>query len=207
MKRIITVSREHGSGGREIARRVAEALRWNLVDRALIDEVARIAKIAPEDVEAHDERVNPWLVRLAKGFWTGSADSYAGIPPEMVFDADTLARLTRHVVLDVAGVGECVILGRGAACILGLRQDALHVFIYAPLEDRLARLRARGQDEAEAAKLLHDVDRARAAFVRHYYGCDRTDRALYDLMVSSRVGEDRAVRAILAAVGRGGTTA
>ena len=206
MKRIITVSREHGSGGREIARQVAEALGWKLVDHALIDEVARIAKIAPEEVEAHDERVNPWLIRLAKGFWSGSADSYAGVPPEMVFDADTLARLTRHVVLQVAEAGECVILGRGAACVLGLREDALHVFIYAPIEDRLARLRARDADEAEAAKLLHEMDRARAAYVKRYYGCDRTDRALYDLMVSSRVGEDRAVRAILAAVGRTGTT-
>lgn len=201
MKKVVTIAREHGSGGQEIARRVAEALKWRLVDRELIAEVAKRADVGPDEAAAYDERVNPWMVRLAKGLWSGSADSFAAAPSGTVFDADLTAELTRRVVLEAASVGTCVILGRGAQCILRDRDDTLHVFVYAPREDRIRRLAPRHGGEQGAAIEMERVDRARAAYVQHYYGCDRTARELYDLMVSTRVGIESATRMILCAAG------
>jgi hypothetical protein len=204
--RIVTIARESGSGGREIARGVAEALGWRLVDRVVIDEVARIAKVHPEDAQAFDERVNPWLLRLAKGLWSGAPDAIATPPTGEVFDADAMARLSRQVLLDVAGGGECVIVGRGAQCVLRDREDALHVFVFSPCEDRVKRFLARHPGHPDAAAAIAAEDRARFAYVRHYYGCDRTRPDLYDLLVNSRIGIDRAARLILCAVGRGEST-
>ncbi len=206
MKRIVTIAREHGSGGQEVARRIAEALAWRLVDRELIAEVARRAHVRPEDAAAYDERINPWVVRLAKGLWSGSADGFAAEPRGEVFDADLTAELTRRVVLEAAFDGTCVILGRGAQCILRDRADALHVFVYAPRGERLRRLAPRHGGEQGAAIEMERVDRARAAYTQHYYGCDRSARELYDLMVSTRDGIESAVRTILCAAGCRGET-
>ena len=98
-------------------------------------------------------------------------------------------------------------MGRGAQCILAGRDDVVRVFVYAPAEERLERLRARLGDEAAAWAELAEVDRTRNAYVRRYHGCDRADRSCYDLMISSHGGLDRAIRLILAAVERGGAGA
>ncbi len=207
MIRVITLSRDHGSGGREIARRVAEALGWKLLDRELLEEIARLARVPSEEAAAFDERVDPWLLRLAKGLWLGSADSFAGVLPGEVLDADRMAELTRRAILQAAAAGGCVIVGRGAPCILADRDDVLKVFVYAPAEERLERLRARLGDDAAARAELAEVDRARTAYVRRYHGCDRTDRLCYDLMINSHGGVDRAVRLILCTAEKGGVAA
>jgi CMP/dCMP kinase len=201
MKNVITVAREYGSGGGEIARKVALGLAWRLVDRELIAEVARKADVSPEDAAQYDERVNPWMVRIAKALGSGSADSFAVPLRGAVFDADLMAELSRRVILEAAAQGSCVLLGRGGACILRDRADALHVFVYAPREDRVRRLASRHGGEAAARVEMDRVDRSRAAYVQHYYGCDRVDRHLYDLMVNSRVGVEAAVRMIVCAAG------
>jgi CMP/dCMP kinase len=200
MKRVVTIAREHGSGGQEIARRAAAALGFRLVDRSLLEEVARRAELAPEDAEVYDERVNPWMVQIAKALAAGSADSYAAAMRGAAPDSDLLVELTRRVVIETAQEGGAVILGRGAQCILGRREDALHVFVFAPVEDRVARLVGREGGESGAIAAIEKADRARAEYVRHYYGCDRTSLALYDLLINSRMGVDAAVRLIVCAV-------
>lgn len=201
MKRVVTLSREHGSGGREIAVRVADALEWRVLDRLLIEEVARLARVPAADVAALDERVNPWTIRLAKGLWSGSADSFASTAGDTVFDADRMAELARRVIVDAADAGSCVILGRGAQFVLAGRDDVLRVFVHAPLAERLRRLRAGAVSETAAADELERVDRGRAAYVRHYFGRDRTDPSCYDLMVDSHLGLDVVARTILCAAG------
>jgi cytidylate kinase len=203
MKNVITVAREYGSGGREIARRVAGALSWRLVDRELIAEVARRADVPPEAAAEYDERLNPWMVRMAKGLWAGSADSFAAAPRGAVFDADLMAELTRRVILEAAAQGSCVILGRGSQCVLRGRADALHVFVYAPREDRVRRLASRHGGESAALIEMERVDRSRAAYVQHYYASERGARELYDLMANSRVGVEAVARMILCGAGRG----
>jgi hypothetical protein len=122
-------------------------------------------------------------------------------PRGTVFDADLTAELTRRVVLEAASEGSCVILGRGAQCVLRDRDDVLQVFVYAPLPDRVRRLAARHGGEPGATVEMERVDRARAAYVQHYYASDRTARELYDLLVNSRLGLDAAARMILCASG------
>jgi cytidylate kinase len=207
MKRIITVSREHGSGGSEIAARVASLLDWKLLDRALIEEVARLARVTAEEARLFDERVDPWVLRLAKSLWTGSADSFATPPPADLLDGDRMAALTKRAILEAASVGRCVVLGRGAQCALAGREDTLRVFIYAPEADRLERLRARYPDEASTAAALVELDRARNAYVRRYFGCERSDRACFELMINSRIGIEAAVDLIARAAGLGRETA
>jgi CMP/dCMP kinase len=197
--RVIALSREHGSGGAEIAANLARVLGWKLLDRALLEEVARRARIPAEEAGACDERVDPWLVRLARGFAWGSADSYAGLDQAGVVDADAVAALTRHVVVETAAAGSCVIVGRGASYALAGRKDVLRVFVYAPLAERVHRLTARGLADAPAE--IDRVDRLRAAYVRRYFGCSFGDRACFDLMVDSSLGIDRTVAVLLAAAG------
>lgn len=204
MTRVITIAREHGSGGKEIAGKIASAVGWTVLDKQVVDEVARLARISPEEAEAFDERVNPWIVRLVRGLWSGAPEGWSGAAADGVPDADRIARLTRRVILDAASHGSCVILGRGAQCALHDAPGVFRVFVYAPVPSRLARLAARLPEGADAAAELAEVDRARAAYVRHYYGYEWANRDCFDVLVNSKMGVDRAVATILGAAGIAG---
>jgi len=95
-----------------------------------------------------------------------------------------------------------VIVGRGSQCILQQRDDAFHVFVYAPRGERLARLLRRDPrlSKAEAEKKLDSEDATRAAYVRDHYREDWQNRHLYQLMLSSCLGEKEAVSIILSAL-------
>ncbi len=204
MFRVITIAREHGSGGREVARLVAEKLGWKLVDRVLIEEVARLAKVPPEDAEKFDEAPNSWIARIAKSLWAGSAEGFAGPPQTDLFDADAMARLTRAAVLESAAAGSCVIVGRAGQCILRGRPGVLNVFVYAPLESRLTRVRNIYHDRDEALLAVNEIDRVRASYVHYYYGCHWDQRELYDVIVNTDLGIEKAAEIVLCAVRAGG---
>src|SRR5579885_1959318 len=134
MIRVITIGREFGSGGAEVARLLAEQLGWKLVDRDFIDRIAQLAEVSPLEAERCDERIDSWFHRAVKALWhggyEGSATSTGG--ESVVFDSDSMARLARRVIDEAASLGQCVIVGRGAQCILQQRKSAFHVFVYAP---------------------------------------------------------------------------
>ncbi len=198
MTRVITLAREYGSGGREIARRVAERLGWELADRSLLESVARLANTTRETAEAFDERCDTWMARVAKLLWAGSPDTFTGTPVD-VLDSDTMAGVTRRVIEEAAHGGPCVIVGRGAQCILAGRPDVLHVFVYADEDERLKRLAARYPTIEEARLAMDQMDRTRAEYVRRYHGCDWRSRYLYDVMINTRVGVDMAAELVLRA--------
>ena len=99
-------------------------------------------------------------------------------------------------------MGNCVVVGRGSQCILQKREDAFHVFVYAPRSARAERLRLRDSRvaKAEAEKKLGAQDAIRAAYVRDHFGQDWANRHLYQLMISSCLGEEAVVSVILAAL-------
>ena len=200
--RVVTVAREFGSGGANIAALAAERLGWKLINNALITEVARAANVNPEAVIRCDERVDSWLHRVMKGLWHGGYEGVAtSTPPEAsTFDADTMARLSRCVIEEAAAMGDCVIVGRGGQCILQAREDTFHVFIYAPWQDKVQRVRGRSAPDTDAEALILETDRARSVYIRRYFEQDWGDRHLYDLMVSSHPGEQAVVSMILEAV-------
>ena len=201
MFKVVTVAREYGSGGGIIARAVAEKLRWNLLDRALIRAVARTAQVDTDTAERYDEHVESWWHRFNRaGLW--SAAIMAGIAPidAQFFDAATMAALARQVMLKAAARGDCVIVGRGAQCALQGRKDVLHVFIGAPWADRVGRVRAGAQSGEAVEDLIRRTDHERASYTRNYYGCDWKDPHLYHMMIGSQIGTEMASWMIVNAV-------
>ena len=204
MFRVITVAREFGSGGSIIARKVAEKLRWDLLDRSLITAVARAAQVDGGTAEQYDEHVESWWHRFNQGgIW--SAAIFAGIAPDdaQVFDAETEAMFAGEVILKAAARGGCVIVGRGAQCVLQDREDALHVLIYAPWAERVERVRTRLEARQDVEELTRTTDQDRATYIQTYYGCDWKDPRLYHMMINSHIGTEMAACMIVNAINGG----
>jgi cytidylate kinase len=196
--RTITVEREYGSGGALIARRLAEHLGWKLWDEELTAEIARIAKVDHKAARLCDERMDPLIYRLFRVFARGSYER--ALPLEGVssrFDADQMVAMLQEVIEDVASRGNCVIVGRGAPYILRNHSDAFHVFIYAPRDEKIRRIKTLGKTEKEAAQLVSEVDAERASFIRHYFGAEWPCRALYNAMINSKFGDEYVIEMIL----------
>ena len=196
--RTITVEREYGSGGALIARRLAEHLGWKLWDEELTAEIARIAKVDHKAARLCDERMDPLIYRLFRVFARGSYER--ALPVEGVssrFDADQMVAMLQDVIEDVASRGNCVIVGRGAPYILRNHADAFHVFIYAPRDEKIRRIKTLGKTEKEAAQLVAEVDAERASFIRHYFGAEWPCRALYNAMINSKFGDEYVIQMIL----------
>jgi cytidylate kinase len=197
MIRIITIEREYGSGGADIAQKVAQRLNWKLWDQLLTNEIARLMECDCSVVQKHEEKKDPMYYRLLKGFMHGSYEGSVHAPNPNFADTDCIRQVCERVVTSAAQAGQCVIVGRGSAYYLQTRPDAFHVFIYAPLQEKIRRLRAQGKSEKEAAQLAESVDRDRAAFIKQYFGVDWPDRQRFHLMLNSTIGEDTATDTIL----------
>src|SRR2546423_9310236 len=103
---IITVEREYGCGGGDIARTLADRLGWTLWDNALTEEIAKIANVDPRTVCSCDERVDSTFSRLAKVFWRGSFER--SMPFNPTFDADDMVEYVQQVLHTNAEKGNCV---------------------------------------------------------------------------------------------------
>src|SRR5580658_1871442 len=169
MKRIIVIEREFGAGAGAIADKDAHRLGWKLLDHALTEEIAKLAKVSPETCQHREERVDPWLYRLAKVFWRGSHERSVMLPDVDIIDADRLVCLTQQIVEQEAAAGQCVIVGRAAAYFLRDRADTFCVFLYAPRELKYRRVLAEVNNEAEALHLIDTVDQERKDFIWHYH--------------------------------------
>lgn len=199
--RVLTVSREFGSGGGRIAKIVADRLGWKLLDRELIEEIAGSARVDPRIVTRFDERPESWMGRMNRRAMRGAALA-AGVSPEEenCFDCDVMAELSRKVIERASAKGNCVIVGRGAQCMLQDQADAFHVFVYAPFADRSRRLRTRLGQGVNIEERIHAVDGERAHYLKQTYGKTWNDPHLYDLMVSSSENEEATADVILAAM-------
>jgi len=200
--RIITVEREYGSGGGVIADKVATRLGWKLWDQLLTQEIARRMDCDCRAVEEHEERRDPAYYRLLKSFMRGSFDGSLNAPRLKMVDADCIREVVQKILPEIAEAGNCVIVGRGSAYYLGKRPDAFHVFVYAPFQERVSRLRLTGKSEEEAIELAETVDRDRAAFIEQHFNVEWPGRHRFHLMVNSGMGDEVAVEIVLDAVAR-----
>ena len=200
MIRIITIEREYGSGGAVIAHQVASRLGWKLWDQLLTDEIARRMDCARSLVEEHEEQRDSASYRIFKNFMRGSFEGSLNAPRLKMVDTDCVREVTQKVVREAAEAGNCVIVGRGSAYYLSDRNDAFHVFVYAPFQDKVRRLQAAGNSEKRAIELAETVDVNRAAFIKQYFNVDWPERHRFHLMVNSSLGEDLAVGTILCAM-------
>ena len=202
MIRVITVEREYGSGGAEIARRVADRRGWKLWDQLLTSEIARLLECDCGVVEEHEEKRDPLFYRLLKAFMRGSHEGSLNEPRLKIADTDCIREVAERVVKAAAEGGNSVIVGRGSAYYLQNRPDTFHVFVYAPFEEKVRRLRAGGKSEGEAVELAQTVDRDRGAFIQKYFGVEWPDRHYFHLMINSTMGEEAVAEDILSVVAR-----
>ena len=202
MIRTITIEREYGAGGGVIAKKLSDRLGWKLWDQALTSEIARVAQVDQAAVERLDERCDSLFYQLMKVFMRGSMEQSLPVQGLGHFDADSMVEFMQRVISGAAAEGNSVIVGRGSPFLLRGRPDAFHVFVYAPLEEKIRRLREAGKSEAEARDEIAGVDRQRVTFVRKYFGMEWPTRELYHLMINSKVGDEIVLGTILNEVER-----
>jgi cytidylate kinase len=197
MIKIVTIEREYGSGGGEIAQSLATQLGWKLWDQLLTEEIARLANCPKAVVEVREERNDPLYYRLFKSFLRGSYEGSLNAHKLNLVDSESILKITERVVQHAAKTGNSVIVGRGSQHFLRNRQDTLRAFLYAPRENKVRRLLARGKSEKEAQQLVDTVDRERADFIQKYFGVEWPDRAVYHTMINTVIGDEAVVHIIL----------
>jgi cytidylate kinase len=199
---VITLDREYGAGGGVIAEKIAKRLGWKLWDHALTEEIARRLRCGCGAVEEHEEKRDPAHYRLFKAFMRGSFEGSLNAPRIRMVDTECVREVMRKLLPEIAEAGNCVIVGRGSAFYLASRNDAFHIFVYAPFQERVRRLRASGESEEKARELAESVDRDRAEFIQKYFQVEWPGRHHFHLMVNSGMGDDVATDIILDAVAK-----
>ncbi|HEX4538323.1 MAG TPA: cytidylate kinase-like family protein [Candidatus Acidoferrum sp.] len=200
MIKIITIEREYGSGGGEIAQLVAQQLGWKLWDQLLTEEIAKLANCPKAVVEGREERNDPLYYRLFKSFLRGSYEGSLNAHKLNVVDSESILKITRRVVEQVSKEGNSVLVGRGSQHFLRDREDALRVFLYAPREDKVRRLIDRGKSQVEAEQLVDTVDRERKDFIQKYFRVEWPDRGVYHAMINTTIGNRAVANMILDSV-------
>ena len=225
---VVTVSGNLGSGAREVAQAVAVRLGLDYVDQEIMVEAARRLGVSVSAVESHDERPSKMGERLAAVMRTlmersaiaGTADPMAGgggsgldmilsqtygeaadLPsdaPRGQLDDDSYLRTLTTVIRGIAARGNVVILGRGSQAILRDEPETVHVYVWAPKDQRVASLVERdGEGEEAAMRRIKQSDDNRRQFHRRFFKVEAEDARLYDLSINAaRVSQDLAVRLI-----------
>ena len=195
MKKIITISRECGSGGRTIGRKLAEKLGYEYFDKELIDRVAKESGLAKEYIEEQGERITGSLLfNIASNMNYASQVFGSNILPLQ----DRLYVVQSDIIKDIAEKGNCVIVGRCADYILRERKDVLNVFVVADTEDKVERAKKENYfPDGDIEKQLKKRDKARANHYKYYTEQEWGQAKNYDLVLnSSEFGVDGCVEAI-----------
>jgi cytidylate kinase len=186
---VITISREPGSGGSEIARRLEQALKMDLVGAQIIQKIAESSEMSTKVIESLDEkevtRRDDWLSSLfeTRHLWV---DNY-------------LFHLTK-VIGTFGKQGNIIIVGRGAQYILP-PEDTFRLRFIAPMEIKIQNvMRDFGSSRKDAEKYIIRTDSDRRAYLRKYFNADVTDPSHYDMVINTgKLGIDGTVEAIKAA--------
>lgn len=199
---LVTVSREVGAGGSELAEALGQELGWPVLDRDIAHRVASRLALEDATVERLDEHPPSWLARIANALLLAPPESPVGIETGKILDPDAVKRTVDHVISDAGKSPPVVIVGHGGQLMFATRPGSVHVRLVAPVESRIARLRARyGWDEAHALAELERTDRDRVAYVQRYHHRDVRDPQLYDLVINTgRIGIAAAVALVAARV-------
>jgi cytidylate kinase len=182
---VITVSREYGAGGGEVARRLAETLGWELLDHALLHEAAAVEHVPDAELERLDEKA------------LSLADRFRLHPPHQKY----IHGIT-EAARQAAARGNVVLVGRGTRHLLGDAANAFHLRLVAPRQwrgERMARLEGWSPEQAQARCL--EVDRTRERFTRYFFGVQALRPDQYDLVVNTgRVSLDEVVACVVSLV-------
>ena len=189
-KRIITISRDFGSGGRFIGEEVAKKLGIVYYDKNIINEIAEKSGLSPEYIQENAE-LSPKRGLFAYAF--AGRDITGKSVEDMVYEAQ------RKVILDLAEKESCVIIGRNADYILKDRDDVLNVFIHGNMPEKTQRIiRLYNVDEKKAVKMMADTDKRRMTNYNFYTEHKWGKASNYTLCLnSSQLGYDRCEKIIM----------
>lgn len=186
---IITIGRQHGSSGREIARLLAEKLNYKCYDKEIVDEAANHSDFSRDLIDAFDEKRMSAFILHAGGYGLNENFRLNMQVVSAQFDA----------MRNIADKGNCIFVGRCADYILRDYDNLVSVFILGDMDERLKCLeRRQGLDEAEAKKKIKEVDKDRSSFYRYYSDQTWGDAQNYDMCInSSKLGVEGTVQVIL----------
>lgn len=198
-KLVITIGREFGSGGREIARKVAEKLNIKMYDKELIALIAKNSGMS-EDVlhEVDETAVNSFLYALSSGAFSGAPLVGTGVSSLPITDKAFIN--CSQIIKELAENESCVIVGRCAESVLKGRENLLTVFVHADLQQRIDRICEHEHiDREAAASVIKRADKKRASYHNYYSDTRWGARSAYDLCINSRMGTDAAADIIVKA--------
>ena len=186
---IISIGRQHGSGGREIARLLARELGIKCYDKEIVDEAAKHSDFSRDLINAYDEKRMSAFMLHAGGYGLNENFRLNMQVVSAQFDA----------IREIASKGDCIFVGRCADYILRDRSDLVSVFILGDMDERLKCLeRRQGLDVATARKKIKEVDKDRSSFYKYYSDQIWGDAQNYDLCInSSRLGVEGTVKVIM----------
>lgn len=186
---IISIGRQHGSSGREIARQLAKELNIKCYDKEIVDEAASHSDFSRDIIDAFDEKRMSAFMLHAGGY--GLNENFRLNMQVVSAQFDTIRR--------IAEKEDCIFVGRCADYVLRDRKDLVSVFVLGDMEERLKCLaRRQGLDEATARKKIKEVDKDRSSFYKYYSDQVWGDAQNYDLCInSSKLGVDGTVKVIL----------
>ena len=196
MDKVITISREFGSGGRELGVKLADKLGIPFYDKELISMAADDINIAEDAFQHYDEHIvvhDP----LDRQFYHAFSEVYQIPMSDQIFVAQS------NVIRRLASYGPCIIVGRCADMIL---TDSLNLFIYANMKDRIRRMleleSEAESDGKEMERRIREVDRKRKEYYQYYTGNTWGRAQNYHLCLDSGpVGVEGCLRAVLAYLG------
>ena len=190
-KKIITISREFGSGGRTIGKKLAEELGLKYYDKELVKQISVETGFDPSYIEEHGEHAPG--KSIFSYIFGQNVPSHGGMTT-----ADFLWCMQRKVILEIAEKEPCVIVGRCADYILRDREDCLNVFIHAPRAQRAERIvKLYGESDVAPEKRLDDKDARRKVNYRHYAGGEWGAAQNYHISLDSgMLGIDNCVKMI-----------
>ena len=161
-----------------------------------------MAGVDPKMAAKFDERLDPWYYRYGKMFWHDSGYSVSGVGDDQIFDSERMLTLIRQEILAAAEAGNCVLVGRGAACALAGRSGCFHVFVYATTSaKRNWFMRAFPNEAQHADQHLQAFDKRRAAVIRKFYQQEWCSRQLYHMLLNSCMGSEAMIAAVQGASG------
>lgn len=179
---LVTISREFGAGGSELASALGEQLGWPVLDHELIHQVAERLELDEAAVEKLDERPPNWLARIAAMLLIAPPEAPLDFDHTGVLTPDAIATATHAVIVEAVQHRPLIVVGHGAQAFLAQVPGALHIRLFAPMASRVHRLRARyGWSDTTAIEQARKMDEARRGYVQRYYHRDWDDPLLYDL--------------------------
>lgn len=195
---VVTLSASYGAGGSIIGPQVARRLGVAFVDRAIPAAVAQELGISADEADQMSQDASRWWKYFARISTLSDGYAFPVADDQTMTDRELIEQTEAHLN-EMAGAGNCVILGHAAAVVLADHPGALHVRLDGSVEGRIqAAMSEHGIDEDTAAAALRKNDRVRAAYVKHLYKRDSASPELYHVVLDTvRLGWERAEQLIV----------